>query len=126
MAIEGTNFQGYVATLRVSNWRDSVRGQDSVFVTFEKEDGNTINTNGGWVGLSPSRTFLLPYLDNNVFAAQLGLLKCSLSEKLVARILLDGRVFDNKPYIVAIELARGPIDSRLLLQQGRGPVAAEG
>lgn len=121
MAIEGTNFQGYVATLRVTNWRNSVRGPDSVFVTFEDEEGNTIDTNGGWTGLSPSSAFLLPFLDNNVFAAQLGLLKCSLSEKLVARILLDGRHFDNRPYIVAIELARGPIKT-IRLQPGPGMV----
>ncbi len=122
MAIEGTNFQGYVATLRVTNWRNSVRGPDSVFVTFEDEEGNTIDTNGGWTGLSPSSAFLLPFLDNNVFAAQLGLLKCSLSEKLVARILLDGRHFDNRPYIVAIELARGPIKT-IRLQPGPGQFA---
>ena len=126
MAIEGTNFQGYVATLRVTNWRDSVRGPDSVFVTFEDEEGNTIDTDGGWTNLSPSSTFLLPFLDNNVFAAQLGLLKCSLSERLVARILLDGRHFDNRPYIVAIELARGPIDDMIHLQPGAGQTVLAG
>ena len=119
MAILGTNFQGYVSTLRVTNWSDSVRGEDSVFVTFEDEDGNAIQTNGGWQNLTPSSTFLLSYLDNNVFAAQLGLLKCSLSEKLVARILLNGKHFDNKPYIVAVELTRGPIEL-IFLQPGPG------